>query len=120
MVRPALLVAEPEPPEALSTRKLVLETAKFNVLTAHSTEEALETFALFPECSAVVLVSSDTIDCERIVAAVRSANGRGKLPIIVLSPRIGFACPGADYILPSHDPHPLVELVRSLFGDPRS
>jgi hypothetical protein len=34
--RPTLLVAESEPVEALSVRKLVLETDKFNVLTAHS------------------------------------------------------------------------------------
>jgi len=32
--RPTFLMAEPEPEQALSTRKLVLETAKFNVITA--------------------------------------------------------------------------------------
>src|SRR4051812_48605380 len=44
MARPTLLVAEPEPEAALSVRKLVLETAKFNVLTAHSDEETVELF----------------------------------------------------------------------------
>src|SRR5690349_2301472 len=48
MRRPTLIVAEPEPGQALSTRKLVLETAKFNVLTAHSTDEALDVFQSFP------------------------------------------------------------------------
>jgi hypothetical protein len=39
MPGPTLLVAEPEPLEALSVRKLVLENAEFNVLTAHSRRE---------------------------------------------------------------------------------
>jgi hypothetical protein len=55
--RPTLLVAEPERLEALSTRKLVLETGKFNVLTAHSTEEANALFSLLPNLTAAVLVS---------------------------------------------------------------
>ena len=39
--RLAFLVIEPEPHEALSTRKLVLETAKHNVITAHSACERM-------------------------------------------------------------------------------
>src|SRR3954470_176535 len=49
MVRPTLLVAETEPVSALSVRKLVLETAKFNVLTAHSQEEEIEILGVAPE-----------------------------------------------------------------------
>ena len=33
LIRPAFIVAEPEPEQALSTRKLLLETFKFNVIT---------------------------------------------------------------------------------------
>jgi hypothetical protein len=40
MPRPTLLVAESEPVEALSVRKLVLETGEFSLLTAHSFREA--------------------------------------------------------------------------------
>lgn len=47
MVRPIVLMAEVEPPEGLSARKLVLETGKFNVITAYSVEEALETLVAF-------------------------------------------------------------------------
>jgi DNA-binding response OmpR family regulator len=119
MPRPALIVAEPEPPESLSTRKLVLETAKFNVITAHSTQEAIDTFNLFPNASAAVLVAGMEIDCAKVVNAIRDADPPGSLPIIALSPRIGFACEGADYILPSREPHALLELIRNLFGDPR-
>jgi DNA-binding response OmpR family regulator len=119
MVRPALLVAEPEPSDGLSTRKLVLETAKFNVVTAHSTEEAIEAYQLFPAISAAILVASPEVNCEAAVQAIRQSEPPGTLPIVALSPRIGFMCDGVDYTLPSRDPHALLELVRSLLGDPR-
>lgn len=119
MLRPALIIAEPEPADGLSTRKLVLETAKFNVLTAHSTQEAIETYKLFPNSAAAVVVASAEIDSAKVVDAIRKGDPPGKLPVIALSPRIGFTCEGADYILPSREPHALLELVRNLFGDPR-
>ena len=42
--------------EALSARKLVLETGKFNVLTAQSFREGLDLFHLFPNISAVIVM----------------------------------------------------------------
>ena len=39
MRRPTFIVAEPEPDQALSSRKILLETFKFNVITAHSEPE---------------------------------------------------------------------------------
>ena len=58
MPRPTLLIAEPDPVQALSVRKLVMETAKYNVMTAHSTREAIDIFHLFPNVSAAVLVGA--------------------------------------------------------------
>ncbi len=63
MPRPTLLVAETELDQALSVRKLVLETGKFNVLTAHSTREAIDIFHLFPNISAAVLADGEGLDC---------------------------------------------------------
>jgi hypothetical protein len=40
-------VIDHEFPDSISTRKLVLETAKYNVITAYSGREAVETFRLF-------------------------------------------------------------------------
>jgi hypothetical protein len=117
MVRPTLLVAEPEPEQALSVRKLVLETAKFNVLTAHSTAEALELLQMFPKIQAAVLVRDSSLDCEAIAASAKR-NG-SKLPVIAVVPQIAQRCEGADHHVPSHEPEKLVELVRSLLGDPR-
>jgi hypothetical protein len=117
MPRPTLLVAESEPIEALSVRKLVLETGKFNVLTAHSFREALDLFHLFPNISAAVIVMDLKIDGENIARAIKSTVD--KIPVIALEQRIGGCCPFADHHIPSDDPQALLELTRSLLGDPR-
>jgi CheY-like chemotaxis protein len=116
MALPTLLVAEPEPLQALSVRKLVLETAKFNVLTAHSTREALDLFKLFPNISMAVLVGESTIDCDVVAKHIRTTD---KVPIVFISARIGAHCEYAHHSKPSGEPEALLELVRSLLGDPR-
>jgi CheY-like chemotaxis protein len=118
MPRPTLLVAEPEPEQALSVRKLVLETGKFNVLTAHSNREALDIFHLFPNVSAAILVGDTDINCNDVGKHIKSA--ANKIPIIYLHASIGGHCASADHHLSSHEPELLLELVRSLLGDPRS
>jgi len=110
-------VAEPEPNESLSVRKLILETAKYNVLTAHSTQEALDLLHLFPNVNATVLVMSEAINCETIAEKVRRLTD--KIIVVMLSPVIA-KCDGADFTLSSHEPEELVALMRSQLGDPRS
>lgn len=117
MRRPPPIVAEPEPEQALSTRKLVLETAKFNVLTAHSTDEALDVFQSFPNAACVIAVDATNVDCERILKFVRTI--RDDIPLVALSPREAFKCAPANYHLSSYEPEALVQLVRKLLGDPR-
>jgi CheY-like chemotaxis protein len=117
MARPTILVAEPEPSQALSVRKLVLETGKFNVLTAHSTREALDIVRLFPNVSTAVLVGESTIDCDKVASAIKTSSE--KIPVIYLHGSLGGRCSFADHDLSSHEPQTLLELARSLFGDPR-
>jgi CheY-like chemotaxis protein len=117
MPRPTILVAEPEPDQALSVRKLVLETAKYNVLTAHHTSEALDIFQLFPNINVAVLVMSEEIDCERIASHIKEMTD--KIVVVALSAHIGGKCAGVDHILSSHEPEQLIRLMRSLVGDPR-
>lgn len=117
MPRPTVLVAEPEPSQALSVRKLVLETAKFNVLTAHSTHEALDIFHLFPNISAAVLVVSDTIGCSDVARKIKETTST--IPVIAVTSQIGNKCEKSDYHVSSMEPHELLELIRSLLGDPR-
>lgn len=117
MPRPTVLVAEQEPMQALSVRKLVLETAKYNVLTAHSTREALDIFHLFPNISLAVIAGGKGIDCEAIAIALKTATN--KVPVVFLHPHIAAACKHADHHLSSYEPEKLLELTRSLLGDPR-
>lgn len=119
MPRPTILVAEREPLQALSTRKLVLEAAKFNVLTAHSTKEALDLFQMFPNISMAVLAIDEPIDCARIAESIKAVADR-KIPIIALSPRDGESCDFANQTISSHEPETLVQLLRSMLGDPRT
>ena len=118
MPRPTILVAEPEPSQALSVRKLVLETAKFNVLTAHSTREALDLFHLFPNISMAVLVGGQGIDCDGVAKSIKEATD--KIPVVFLSTTIGGMCRHADETLPTGEPEILLELIRSMLGDPRT
>jgi CheY-like chemotaxis protein len=111
-------MAEPEPPEAISARKLVLETSKFNVLTAYSGEEATELLRIFPTVQALVLHSGiHDVPCQDLVRSTKQAYP--KLPIILLATHMGVTCEGVDHRISSHSPEHLVQLLRDLFGDPR-
>jgi len=110
-------MAEPEPEQALSARKLVLETAKFNVITAHSAREAGELCTRFPCIDALIVHSSLPGDCGQLVAAFKRGNGHR--PAILLAASAGVSCAGADHRVSSHNPEELLGLLRELFGDPR-
>jgi hypothetical protein len=110
-------MAEPEPKEALSLRKLVAETAKFNVLTSHSPHEAVTLLEMFPRIDAIVLVA-EIGECEKIVEDAKQI--RPDAPIILLSANQTAQCDGIEHHLSSHEPEELVNLLRSMFGDPRN
>lgn len=96
----------------------MLETGKFNVITAHSTREAIDLFHLFPNISAAIIASGEgALDCEKVLETIKSATN--KVPVICLSPRVGAIYRTADYTLSSHEPEELLNTVRRLFGDPR-
>lgn len=117
MPRPAFLVAEPEPEQALSARKLLLETFKFNVITAHSERETVDLLHLFPNVNALILhCGIENFDAENVIHVVKATTP--ELPVIALTPtEREFAW--ADHVVQSHDPQELLELVHKLFGDPR-
>jgi hypothetical protein len=116
IVRPTIIIAEPEPKDALSVRKLVIETAKFNVITAYSADEAMELLRLFPKVDGAVVVS-ELKSCEKVTEAAKAVNG--SMPVIVLSASAHQRCGHADHNISSHEPEELLNLLRSLFGDPR-
>jgi DNA-binding NtrC family response regulator len=118
MHRPTFLVAEPEPDQALSSRKLLLENFKFNVITAHSETEMLELLDLFPNVDAVIL-HDDTPggETEGILNAVREKTP--KMQIVALNPHGNRRTQLADHVVNSHSPEELLHLLQRLFGDAR-
>jgi len=114
MVRPCLLVIDREHSGSISMRKLVIESAKFNVITACTGAEALETFKRFPAVHGVILnASTRDIPCTEILATIRER--APKLPIIVVQGGDGPECPGADHYIDAFDPVQLLEILRDLF-----
>jgi DNA-binding response OmpR family regulator len=117
VTRPAFIVAEPEPEQALSARKILLETFKYNVITAHSVSETLDLVRLFPNVNALIIhCGIPRFDADDLIQSVKKhAPG---LPIIALTPR-ERDLKWADYVVHSHNPQELLDLVQRLFGDPR-
>lgn len=111
-------MAEPEPEQALSARKLVLETAKFNVITAHSSREAMELCQQFPKIDALIIHGRLHGNCAQVVETFKNSDKKKKA--ILLAPSPASSCDGVDHRVSSHDPQELLELLRQLFGDPRS
>jgi DNA-binding NtrC family response regulator len=113
MNRPCFLVVDREYSQSISTRKLVIETAKFNVITAYSAHEAIELLERFPAVDGIV-VDSDTheMPCAEFIRAVKKL--APTMPVIdVCTPLIGI-CPGADYHLETYDPAKLLSLLEGL------
>lgn len=113
MIRPCFLVVDREFPGSISTRKLVIETAKFNVLTAYSGTEALEIFRRFPAVNGIILDGGiEDISCDEIAREIKEF--QPKVPIIVISSPGFKGCPDADYQLESFSPAKLLDILRSL------
>jgi len=113
MIRPCFLVIDREFPGSISTRKLVIETAKFNVITAYSGQEALELFTRFPAVSGVVLDGGlDDISCDEVAEKIKLL--QPMVPIVVIAAPGFKGCPAADHQLESFDPAKLLEILRSL------
>ena len=113
MVRPCFLVLDPEHPGSISTRKLVIETAKFNVLTAYSGTEAIETMAQFPAIHGTVLDGRATdMPVEEVVSKLRSM--KAKMPIVVIAAPGAEAPENADYVVESLDPRSLLEVLKEI------
>jgi DNA-binding NtrC family response regulator len=116
MVRPCFLVIDREYSGSISTRKLVIETAKFNVITAYSATEALDTLTVFPATTGVVLDAGiSDMKCCDLVAKIKQQDP--KLPVIVISAPGTHECPQADHQLESFEPGRLLALLQSLVPD---
>ncbi len=114
MIRPCFLVIDREHAGAISTRKLVIETAKFNVLTSYSSAEALATLQKFPLVDRRVVVDAgmDDMSCTDLVRGLREV--RPNLPIIAICPPGSSNCEGVTQQLESFDPRRLLAILEKL------
>ncbi|MDP9050895.1 MAG: response regulator [Acidobacteriota bacterium] len=113
MPRPCFLVVDREFSANISTRKLIIETAKFNVITAYSGRESLETAERFPAIDGVVLDAGlRDMPADDVVNTLKKRYP--KLPIIVICAPGADDCPAADYHLEFFDPATLLELLQKL------
>ena len=111
--RLSFLIVESEPAQGLSTRKLLLESAKHNVVTAYSSEEGIRMFKRFSNVDAVV-IDSDLKGNERLAIAVKEQNS--KIRIVSLCPLEGEEVSWADETVNSHDPAALLKMLEEMGG----
>jgi response regulator RpfG family c-di-GMP phosphodiesterase len=114
-MRVVVLMIEVEQPEGLSARKLVLETAKHNVLTAYNGLQGIELLRRFPNVDATVVHRElRDMPVKQVIAQIKELNP--KMPIVLLSPFKEAAPEGADYVISSHEPQLILMLFESVFG----
>src|SRR5271168_4326728 len=103
MYRPCFLVVDRETSSGISTRKLIIETAKFNVITAYSSKEAIETLKKYPALDGVVMdAGMEDMPTEDLIVALKQLQPKITI-ILVGSPRY-IPCKDADYNVESFDP----------------
>ena len=113
MIRPCFLIIDQEHSGNISTRKLVIETAKFNVITAYSGEEALQTLTKFPAVDGIVLDPAvRDVPCGLLVKRIKESYPR--LAIIVAGTLGSDHCDGADRYLETFDPGRLLKVLQEL------
>jgi DNA-binding response OmpR family regulator len=112
-LRLVVLMIEVEQPEGLSTRKLVLETARHNVVTAYTAEGGMELLHRFPNVDVIVVhTEMENFSFEKTVRKLKDIRD---VPIIGISPRGERDKDGADYMISSHDPQTLLHLLAEKF-----
>jgi CheY-like chemotaxis protein len=113
MIRPCFLVLDREFPGSISTRKLVLETAKYNVITVYSAQEAIDTLRTFPAVSGIILDKSvRDMPCADLVREIRSIDA--SKPIVLIAGPSLEDCDDAEYILDFYTPEALLEVIRRI------
>jgi response regulator RpfG family c-di-GMP phosphodiesterase len=107
-IRPCFLVVDNQYPGSLSTRKLVIETAQLNVITAYSGREALVQFARFPAVDGIVLdIEVPDIPCRELIDKLHKV--RSDVPVVSVSPSGHDRCGNEQYHVSSYDPQALLD-----------
>ena len=113
-LRPCFLVVDHEFAGSISTRKLILETAKFNVITAYSYAEARATLELFPNVAAVVVNARADGIAEALIQHITTAHPTVKR---VLTGRKSDLNTSVDLHVETYSPDALLQGLRKLFPE---
>lgn len=107
-----VLMIEHEQPEGLSARKLVVETAKHNVLTAYNPDTGMDLLRRFPKVD-LVLIHATVLDHLPLIPQVRSVSD---VPIVIATPYENAHYEGANFVISSHEPQSLLNLLAREFN----
>jgi NADP-dependent 3-hydroxy acid dehydrogenase YdfG len=104
-------------PGSISTRKLVIETAKFNVITAYDRAEALDCLSRFPKVDGVVVNAdmADDEECKKLINDLRAIVPN--LDVIVISTGGRVRHDRTEHTVDSLNPKELLECLQSLRKD---
>jgi response regulator RpfG family c-di-GMP phosphodiesterase len=113
MIRPCYVVVDREVQGNISTRKLVIETSKLNVITAYSPDEAIATLERYPRVDGVVF--SAELPGMRTDELIRSLRDLvPEIPIIVTSAVSPRRNERNIFYIDSLDPKALLNCLQSL------
>jgi CheY-like chemotaxis protein len=113
VIRPCFLVIDKQYPGSISARKLVIETAMLNVITAYSAEEGIEMLRRFPAVDGVVIDTEVRgMTCPELIDHLRAI--RPEIPVISVSPSGHDPCGGEQFHVSSYDPQDLLDQLQVL------
>jgi CheY-like chemotaxis protein len=117
MHRLTFLIVESEPAEGLSTRKLLIETAKHNVVTAYSGREGRELLQRFPKVDGIVYdVTLEDLTCEEFERSMQEVGLKCKIIALKHRNRPNADPKCAHKSIFNDDPAGLLKLLESEFG----
>ena len=94
----------------------MIETAKFNVITAYSSHEGIATLAKFPNVDAVVMdAGMKDLPAAQLVQALKQI--QPDIPIVTVCAPRAANCDVGDHLLESFDPGRLISLLKKLFPE---
>jgi hypothetical protein len=100
---------EEEQPEGLSSRKLVVETVKHNVLTAYNANDGMDLLKRFPNVDAVLVHAGQLHKKPDLLSEVRALCPNK--PVVLASPFAEESSPEANFVVDSHKPQALLKLL---------
>jgi DNA-binding NtrC family response regulator len=113
-LRPCFLVVDREFAGSISSRKLVIETAKFNVITAYSIAEAEATVERYPRLDGIVVSAGNDDAVIEFLKRIRAAHPKIKLVLTGHAVHDNAPC---DAHVESYAPDRLLSALRKLFPD---